>query len=204
MYGLIIPDISNLKDWRIIFDNWFKEIETILELSNGTESPYIHAEHGNINLFSVSASKAGFGTILELLGGNREEHNARLDLCIIGKNNLDIIEAKWLEFECSNYIPKEKIINIFRRALNDAKNYQNKNPIFIDRKKEIRKIGILFLSPYFENTVNFKKAEQLIDLFSKSDDINYDLLAWSFPAKALHLKYWNRFYPGTIFIAKKI
>ena len=202
MQGLDIPEDSKLKSWREIFVSWFDELEKVVKLSDGHDAPYVHAEHGSTHHFGVSASKAGLGTIREVYG-KRNDHNARLDLCLISENSLDIVESKWIEFDCSKPIPHNSIISGIERACSDAVSYKNNNSLFNSKDRIIRRSGVLFISLYFkDDDVNMLNIKESIDYINYN--IKYDILAWSFPVSARGLKYWGRVYPGTIAVVRCI
>ncbi len=202
MRGLDIPEDSKLKSWREIFVSWFDELEKVVKLSDGNDAPYVHAEHGSTHHFGVSASKAGLGTIREVYG-KRNDHNARLDLCLISESALDIVESKWIEFDCSKSIPYNSIISGIERACSDVVSYENNNSLFNSKDRIVRRSGVLFISPYFkDDDVNMLKIKESIDYINYN--IKYDILAWSFPIRARGLKYWGRVYPGTIAVVRCI
>lgn len=199
MQGLDIGESSSLADWRSIFECWFDELERVVELCEGNDAPYVHAEHGSTHHFGVSASKSGLSTVRELMG-TRNDGKARLDLCIVSERSLDIVEAKWIEFDCSKVIPKNRIDSGLDSACKDALSYENKNLLFNSKEKINRRSGILFISPYFKGDVDLSKLEELVNYISSN--LNYDVLAWSFPSNARKLRYWERTYPGTIALAR--
>ena len=199
MQGLDIAKTSELDDWRNIFECWFDELEKVVELCEGNDAPYVHAEHESTHHFGVSASKAGLGTVRELIG-TRNGGNARLDLCLVSENSLDIVEAKWIEFDCSKKIPYNSIVSGMDNACNDASSYENIHSLFHSKEKTYRRSGIFFISPYFKGEINMSKIDALINYLSS--ELKYDVLAWSFPIKARKLKYWGRTYPGTVAVVR--
>lgn len=199
MQGIQIAEKSKLDDWKHIFKYWHEELDTVIELCDGLDAPYIHAEHGSTHHFGVSASKCGLGTIREVIG-KRNGGDARLDLCVVSNTTVDIIEAKWLEFECKGESPIDKISNYLNNACDDAGSYKNSHSLFKSKGKIFRRSGILFISPYFKDEINRAAVNNLIDDISSS--LNPDVLVWSFPERAENLRYWERTYPGTIAVAR--
>ena len=199
MQNIRIATNSKLKDWEHIFKCWQEELETVIELCDGNDAPYLHAEHGSTHHFGVSASKCGFGTIREVIG-KRQGGNARLDLCLISTKIIDIIEAKWLEFDCTKVYPLGRIRSLLNKACSDAASYENNHSLFQSKDKTFRRSGVLFISPYFKHDINHSRIKRLIDDISSS--LNPDILAYSFPKKAEKIRYWKRIYPGTIAIVR--
>lgn len=124
MNGLGVINKNKLEGWEEIFQCWEKELIDIVNLTSGFDAPYVHAEHGNTHLFGVSAAKAGYATMREVIG-NRNGSSARLDIVLISENYLDIVEAKWLEFNPILKSPIPRISDKVKSACEDALSYKN-------------------------------------------------------------------------------
>lgn len=114
-----------------IFPNWFNEIDRTLGLTQGHDAQYVHAEQGNCHLFSIAATKAGYATLREVIGGrDGASPGGRLDLCHISGRFLDVVEAKWLEFDLLSLPPLGDIFDKVRNAHKDALNFESVGTLF--------------------------------------------------------------------------
>ena len=205
MNGIEISNKSNLDGWEVIFECWENEIQRSVHLTSGNDAPFVHAEHGNTHIFGVSASIAGFATIREVIG-KRNGNPARLDLCMVSEKYLDIVEAKWLEFNLSDFFPKERIFDQVKGACNDAKIYTNTEKLFHneENKKIIRRTGITFITPHFQKDKSFSRELIASTLNNIRQNIKPDILAWSFPVATREMHYWQRVYPGVIAVVTSV
>lgn len=201
MKGLEISKTANLQNWKAIFECWHAEIDKITIATSGIDAPYVHSEAGNVICLSSAASIAGNATICEAIGYRKTEKGrsgGRNDLCIISESYLDLVEAKYCEFN-----PRTQwILNVkqhIKIACRDAGNYQNDSLFSIRDKK--RRIGLTFLSIHF----NEHEVHTIIDsigniLAEIRSEISPDILAWSFPEITRNMKYFGRIHPGVIAI----
>jgi hypothetical protein len=205
MNGIEILNESNLDGWKEIFECWESEIQRSVHLTSGYDAPFVHSEHGNTHLFGVSASMAGFVTFREVVG-KRNGNPARLDLCLISEKYLDIVEAKWLEFNLSDSFPKKRISDQVKGACNDAKIYTNTEKLFRNEgnKKIIRRTGITFITPHFQEDKSFSHDVIVSTVENIRQNIKSDILAWSFPTATREMHYWQRVYPGVIAVATSV
>ncbi|MGJ0486020.1 MAG: hypothetical protein ACR65R_16010 [Methylomicrobium sp.] len=201
MNGIEITNNGKLEGWERIFKRWIFELDKSLDLTNGVEAPYVHAEHGNTHHLGVSAAMEGYATIREVIG-NRGDSLARLDLVFVSEKYLDIVECKWREFSILNLPSKSLIEDKVNSACSDAKSYTNKEKLFTETKKKIRRVGVTFFTPHYteEEAFNEKQASELISFIDNT--VTPDILAWSFPDKSREMKYWHRKYPGVIAVVK--
>lgn len=199
MQGLWIADGSPLQRWKDIIEQWQKEIVGGLMLTNGLESAYVHAEHGNTHLFGVSASKVGYVTIREVIG-TRNGNVARLDLALVTQRHLDLVESKWFEYAVDTD-PESKIAQQISAACGDAATYSNQERLYRCGNRSELRIGLTFCVPYSIGSTMFLD-EDLQCLLGKVHAHSPDLIAWSFPSESLSLSYWGRSYPGVVAIAK--
>jgi len=119
---------------------------------------------------------------------------------------LDIVEAKWLEFDLSNSFPKERISDQLKGACNDAKTYTNNEKLFRneENKKIIRRTGITFITPHFQKDKSFNNDVIVSTVKNIRQKIMPDILAWSFPVATREMHYWQRIYPGVIAVVTSI
>jgi hypothetical protein len=201
MNGIEIAENRKLEGWERIFKRWIFELDKSLDLTNGVEAPYVHAEHGNTHHLGVSAAMEGYATIREVIG-NRNESPARLDLVFVSEKHLDIVECKWWEFSILNLPSKSIIKDKMKSACSDAMSYTNKEKLFTETQKRIRRVGVTFFTPHYSEgeVFNEKQASELISFID--DTVSPDILAWSFPDKSREMKYWQRKYPGVIAVVK--
>jgi hypothetical protein len=178
MNGIEILNENYLDGWEEIFECWESEIQRSVHLTSGNDAPFVHAEQGNTHIFGVSASIAGFATIREVIG-KRNGRPARLDLCLVSEKYLDIVEAKWLEFDLSDSFPKERISDQVKGACNDAKTYTNTEKLFRneENKKIIRRTGITFITPHFQNDKLFNQQIIISTLEDIRQKIKPDILS---------------------------
>ena len=200
MHGLTISSDSALKDWEQIFQRWDAELQRSVILTGGTDAPYIHTEHGNTHHFGVSASIAGYTTLREVIGERRGSKGGRLDLCIVSENSIDIVEAKHMEIRSTKRIQYGGIKEQLEHALTDARSYENQHELFSSSAKNLRRVGILFITPYFPDVFDGAYVDSVLDFIK--EEIKPEILAWSFPLASRNLKYWERLYPGVIALVK--
>lgn len=198
MYALELKNATSISGWESIFKNWHTQIQTAFDLSNGLDSPFIHAEHGNTHILGVAAALAGYGTIREVIG-RRNNHDARLDLCLISAGKIDLVEAKWMEFDGKNYSKYKQIGSQLESALTDVSTYQNSHPLYANTITK-RKIGVAFVVPYFSPGCFDKNDLERILRHIRSE-IAPDAMAWAFPDTNRNIKYWGRDYPGVVALA---
>lgn len=201
MNGIEIVKSEKLEDWEAILKRWIDELDRTLELTAGLEAPYVHGEHGNTHHFAVSAAIEGYACIREVMG-KRNGHPARLDLALVSKRYLDIVESKWWEF---NLLSLPSALNISEKVKNscsDALSYSNDEGLYFDTDKEIRRIGITFFTPHYAESESFDESRVSDLLLFIKSAASPDILAWSFPLKTRRMKYWHRRYPGVIAVIK--
>lgn len=172
-------------------------------MTNALDVAYVHAEHGNSTQFAISASAVGYVAFREILGGNRGYRGARLDLCLVSDLTIDLIEAKYVEFDFE-HIEKRRIISSkLNSALNEVRGYSNSNSQLFNLNRNVRRVGVSFVSPFYGLKSHFDE-NKVYDLLSYiREEIQPDVLSWSFPHQARNLAYWNRVHPGTILVAKQ-
>ena len=196
---------ESLGGWEKIFPCWFNELDRTLGLTRGQDAQYVHAEHGNIHLFAIAANIAGYATLREVIGGrDGASRGGRLDLCLVSEQFLDLVEAKWLDFDLLS--PRLDDISVAVQSANkDVGIYRSDGELFKSANKTTRRSGITFLTPHLK-----LKPEEEFDANKISSLVNEikilvqpDILAWSFPEKAAKLHYWNKYWPGVIAIIKR-
>lgn len=200
--GFEVSGNGSLENWRKIFECWQSELIRTLNIADGLDAAFLHAEHGNTHLFAVSASLAGYGTIREVIG-RRQKGDARLDLCLISSDFVELIEAKWLEFDICSTSDRPRILTKMREALNDVGKYFNNHGLFTLGPKSVRRIGISFVVPHCSSTP-FEEVQVNSLLEYIRGKMAPDLMAWSFPLEARNLSYWERIYPGVIVVASEL
>ena len=80
---------------------------------------------------------------------NRNESSACLDMVLVLENYLDIVEAKWLEFNPIQKLPIMRISDKVKSACEDALSYKNNEILFSLHKKNNKKGWFNFRYPTF-------------------------------------------------------
>ncbi len=201
--GLSFSETGTLRDWQVINDHWVAELSHFIDITELSEVPYIHAEHGNTTQLTIAASKAGYAATRELLGGSRDgKPGARLDLCVISKTTVDLIEAKFCEFELGSASVKRVISDNLKQASAQIEGYENSNSILLKSNRVTRCVAIVYIAP-FALKEGFFEEEKIVSLVDNIQrEFNPDLLSWNFPESCRSFSCWNRFYPGVILLAK--
>ena len=108
---------------------------------------------------------------------NRNESSACLDMVLVLENYLDIVEAKWLEFNPIQKLPIMRISDKVKSACEDALSYKNNEILFSLHKKTIRKVGLTFAIPHFSSNDIFDN-ELILSLIEKIKNTVFpDILA---------------------------
>jgi len=207
--GITVLPQSKLLDWKVILDRWTRDLVEIAEYTNSTEIPYVHAEHANTTQLAISAAKAGYVAIRELMGGMRGENAARLDLCLGSDHTVDLVEAKFVEFDFGNeaelqrakahWIPKR-----LNEAAEEVRSYSNSRSQLFRSKRTVRRVAVTYVCPFVRPPTSFVSARLKEFLDHVRDELNPDLLSWVFPEQTRELGYWDRVHPGVILIAKSV
>lgn len=203
--GATFSPQSALLDWAAIHDLWARDLAAFTEKTDGAEVPYVHTEHGNTTQLAISASSAGYAAIREVLGGNRGDRQGRLDLCLISKNTVDLVEAKWVEFSVYDPLKHRIIADRLKDAVNQVRGYSNKLSRILTSGRTVRRVAVEYVTPFLENPKPFdeRKLEDLLSYIKET--CRPDMLSWVFPASTREFTYWgNRAYPGVIFLAKLV
>ncbi len=201
--GITFSEAGTLRDWQVIHDRWVAELSHFIDITKLSVVPYIHAEHGNTTQLAIAASKAGYAATRELLGGRRDgKQGARLDLCVISKTTVDLIEAKFCEFELGSTSANRIISEQLKQASAQINGYDNENLIHPGSNRVTRHVAIVYIAPFAPKEGSFDDAQitSLIEDIKK--DFSPDLLSWNFPEICRSFIFWNRFYPGIILLAK--
>jgi hypothetical protein len=207
MNDIEIPANSRMADWRPVFESWQSTLGQILLHAQGEDAPHVHGEHGNSHLLATAASRVeGMSSMREMVGHREPRPQpGRLDICLLTDRRMDLVEAKYREFDLCDDIPRGHLRKDLERACRDADNYRNDHGLFTSSRKTVRRIGIVYIAPYFSRSdCDAAKLSALLD-FVRSD-MPHDALACNFPDAARALRYYGRkrLYPGVIAVASVV
>ncbi|MBN6741786.1 hypothetical protein JKG47_14835 [Acidithiobacillus sp. MC6.1] len=201
--GIKFQSESPLLDWERIHDEWIRNLDEFSRITDGAEIPYVHAEHPNNTQFVISASKAGYAAMREMLGGSRGgDATARLDICLVSDKTVDLVEAKFVEFNFDNPSRQRLIADHLKQATSQVRQYTNRKSQLLSSGKTVRRVAVSFITPFIENQepLDDKKLQGLLSEIDESQ--LPDMLSWVFAARMRKFSYWGRVYPGVIMVAK--
>ena len=186
-------------NWSRIIDEWFSVLDLASNLSNGTDSPYVHYEQGNSHALALAASNAGYASMREVCGNRLGKNEGRLDICFFDKERIECVEAKWDEFDGEEN--KKPPLKRLSKAVSDVDCFISKYELF-NSKRTLHKTGVLFLTPHFKNPSN-ANVEHCIERVTENTDA--DIVAYYLNTNN-RIKYFceGRIYPGVFLIAKHI
>lgn len=202
MHDIRIRSGSPLADWEAIFRAWHETLQTVLAHTGGRDAPYMHGEHGNSHLLASAVSRMpGMSSMREMLG-HRSARGGRLDMCFLSDARMDLVEAKYDEFDLDKRWDPKRLAGALGAACGDAVTYANRHALFTTPDKAVRRIGVAYVAPYFSS---LKFDERRLDALIEAvlNDTPHDIVAWSFPERARGLLYSNneRLHAGVIVVA---
>jgi hypothetical protein len=183
---------DKLEHWEKLLRAWITLTNRYCELVEGQEAPYYNNERANIGILAGAAWKAGWVSLEEFIGKKRRKKQGRCDLWIGNKERGEYIEAKhsWKLDTAKQWL---------KRALDDARSV-------IPYTKGLDKIGVLFISPGFEEKLSPNLIQQINNFKNTAAEIS-DEMAYSFPACVREL-IWpgppKKNYPGVFLLAKVV
>ncbi len=205
MNDIEIPAGGRLADWRPLLESWQATLAQVVDHTHAQDAPYLHGEHGNSHLLATAASRLqGMSSMREVVG-NRSSAQGRLDMCLLTDRRMDMVEAKYREFDLDDAIPRAHLLADLALACRDAASYRNEHRLFTSPSKATRRIGIVYVVPYFSSLAyDGAKLAGLLDFLRTC--LAWDALACNFPEAARGLHYWGgrRLHPGVIAVASVV
>jgi hypothetical protein len=191
---------GRLKHWKSLFEEWFLIVKRYCRIAEGDDAPYWYNERANTGILAVAASRCGWAVLEEYQcdkgkGANRKRGSA--DLWVSSGSNTENIEAKFGFISLASKNIDTYVKNKIKTAKRDAHK--------VDESSD--KIALVFLSAYLPVGKKDKLEDYFHSFKSKLEIlIDYDVLAWCFPAETRYLSTHNSkyFYPGVFVVVKKV
>jgi hypothetical protein len=212
-FGFELMPGAELADWSAIAACWDAGLERTVARCRGLDAPFCHAEHGNMHALMAGAEASGWSTMREVIGSRDHAGGplGRLDGCFIGDSFVDLVEAKSAEapLRPSGLLPRVKfkaVQNMMHDATIDAGRYFNGHSMFSTESPFAlprRRIAVVFSAGWFAdepNSIELWLAARLEQMRT----VDHDAMAWSHPPSARKLRYWKRYYPGVVMLAKVV
>ncbi|EGR0354140.1 hypothetical protein [Vibrio vulnificus] len=191
---------KKLSHWKPFCHKWSCFIEVYSESTHFTDTAFNQNERANIGTFASAIWACG-GIALEefqdIKGDDKTSQNGRVDLwlkSLCGKS--EYVEAKYL---------KRSLDGRYIKHINEALELAQKDALHTQGGSELDTVALLFFVPYLKRRPEHDISEEInVMLNHISNEIDTDILAWSFPAKDIWYRHHDGYaVPGVILIGRK-
>lgn len=199
--------------WGPAFNKYLELIETLCVASSYEDAPWEHLEKSNSALLAAALISIGVPALPEAIVTRNnpiQKGYPRVDICIICKSHLEMVECKKAEYKVAQGSTIKAIDKSLKEAeyqLRGITAYYPNNLRLGGPASKIQRLALAFGLPLLDagtsqGTIQSCTNDIIHELRSTS---NIDAAAWIFPAHYstnISKRYANRYYFGTFIAAR--